>query len=138
MKIRLESVNVCDTTVLLYLYALLQQRPPIANISHRVMPSFEEHCKFVRSYPYREWYSIIVNDDDWAGSIYITRNNEIGIGILDKFQRKGIAKHVISKILNQHGDYLANINPNNKASIKLFESLGFTHIQNTYRREMPQ
>jgi RimJ/RimL family protein N-acetyltransferase len=132
-NIKLVPVNVEDSTTLLYLYALLQERPSVANISHKIMPSFVEHSLFVRSNPYREWYSIYC-DNDWVGSVYVTHHNEIGIGVLHKYQRKGIASTVIKQILNAHGEYLANINPHNKASIKLFESLGFKHIQNTYRR----
>lgn len=129
----LKKINPEDQTVLISLYALLQERPEHANISHRKMPSWDEHVAFVRSYPYREWYEIRVSDT-FVGSIYVTNHSEIGIGILHSYQRQGIAKEAIQTILNGHGEYLANINPKNKASIHMFEKLGFKHIQNTYRR----
>jgi L-amino acid N-acyltransferase YncA len=32
-------------------------------------------------------------------------------------------------------EFLANINPANARSIRMFEKMGFGHIQNTYRLE---
>ena len=34
-----------------FLYELLKSRDPRTNISHKSMPSFEEHIKFVKSKP---------------------------------------------------------------------------------------
>jgi hypothetical protein len=61
-----------------FLYDLLLQRNPDANISHKKMPTYEEHVNFVKSSPYSKWYIIEV-DGKRAGTIYLTKQNEIGI-----------------------------------------------------------
>ena len=38
-----------------FLYELLAERDPIANISHKKMPSWQEHWKFIASEPYKFW-----------------------------------------------------------------------------------
>ena len=42
----------------LVLHQLLEEREPEANISHKAMPSWEEHVRFVESKPYEAWYFI--------------------------------------------------------------------------------
>ena len=49
------------------LYELLAERNPEQNISHKAMPSFDEHCAFVASKPYQAWY-LIVDDTDVASA----------------------------------------------------------------------
>ena len=36
-----------------FLYDLLKERTPTVSISHKALPSFKEHCRFVASHPYR-------------------------------------------------------------------------------------
>lgn len=125
-----------------FLYELLEEREETTNISHRKMPSWEEHIEFVNSNPYRVWHIIICGNNK-AGSFYITNDNEIGIFIKKAYQKQGIAKKVLKEYIGEWAhlemnnplevNVLANINPQNEASIKLFEGLGFKHIQNTYR-----
>jgi len=77
-------------------------------------------------------YLIEVNNV-YVGSIYLTRQREIGIGIFKDRRKKGYAMESIKMLMNKHpGRFLANINPENDPSIKLFEGIGFKHIQNTY------
>jgi len=116
-----------------FLFDLLAQRDPRANISHRKMPTYEQHVKFVRTKPYAKWYIISFNDEK-IGSIYLTHMNEIGISLVKEFHKKGIgtkALHLIMK-LNPRDRYLANINPQNKRSIKFFTKNRFRLIQYTY------
>ena len=48
------------------------------NISHKSVPSFDQHAKFVQNHPYREW--VIVKDNDRAiGNVYIHFDNSIGL-----------------------------------------------------------
>ena len=63
---------------LLFLFKLLKERNPIANISHKNMPSFKEHKNFVLSQPYSAWYVIYVGNKK-IGSIYLSKQDEIGI-----------------------------------------------------------
>ena len=116
-----------------FLYDLLLQRNPDANISHKKMPTYEEHVNFVKSSPYSKWYIIEV-DEERAGSIYLTKQNEIGIFLNEGLQEKGIGSNALNLLIGKNPDlrYLANINPENKKSIEFFKKLGFTLIQYTY------
>ena len=116
-----------------FLYNLLEERKPVTYISHKKMPTYEEHVNFVKSSPYSKWYIIEV-DEERAGSIYLTKQNEIGIFLNDGLQEKGIGSNALNVLIGKNPDlrYLANINPENKKSIKFFKKLGFTLIQYTY------
>jgi RimJ/RimL family protein N-acetyltransferase len=124
-----------------FLYELLKEREPHQNISHREMPSFEQHCAFVDSRPYQEWFVIF---DEWGnvemgpiGAIYLSKQNEIGIFIAKEYQGKGHGKTAICLLMNRHpGErFLANINPLNERSIDVFLDLGFELKQLTYAKE---
>jgi RimJ/RimL family protein N-acetyltransferase len=127
-------------------YRLLKERPAEANISHTTMPTFEQHQAYLLSNPYQAWYAIVDEDaqtGQFVGAILLTKRNEIGIGILKEHRRKGYARAAVSLIMRMHdpapaipgerrGSFLANINPDNHASIWLFTSLGARLIQYTY------
>ena len=68
-----------------FLYNLLKERDSRVNISHRTMPSYEEHTHFVLSNPYSVWYVIKLKNKK-TGSIYLSKQNEIGIFIKKEFQ----------------------------------------------------
>ena len=116
-----------------FLYDLLLQRNSNVNISHKIMPTYEEHIKFVRSQPYSKWY-IIEIDGERVGSIYLTNQNEVGIFVAERSQAKGIGSNALNVLIDQNPGlrYLANINPENKKSIDFFEKSGFVLIQHTY------
>jgi len=126
----LKSVNKLDR---LFLYELLSQRKSNVNISHRKMPSLNEHIKFMDSKPYSKWYIILFNNIK-CGSIYLSKQNEIGIFLKNDMQGKGIGKKAMNMLMekNHRTRYLANINPKNKKSIKFFEGKKFKLIQYTY------
>ena len=117
----------------LFLYVLLKERDPRANISHKKMPSFMQHVKFVLSKPYSKWYVIVESEND-VGSIYLTKNNEIGIFIKKNMQGRGIGFKALKLLIekNPRDRYLANVNPKNKKSIQFFKNNGFNLIQYTY------
>lgn len=118
------------------LYQLLAEREPQESISHRSMPAWLDHVEFVKRRPYAAWY--VVEADCPVGACYLTRAGEIGIGILRECRGKGYAKAAITELMRLHprGEYLANINPHNLVSLKLFESIGFKGpIQVTLRKD---
>jgi len=129
-KVTLKSVNETDNK---FLYDLLKTRDPIANISHKKMPSFKEHIKFVKSKPYSKWY-IIKHNNEKVGSIYLSKQNEIGLFLKNNVQGQNIGKHALESLImkNPKKRILANINPKNKKSIKFFEKNGFKLIQFTF------
>ena len=116
-----------------FLYNQLKERDVTVNISHKKMPTYLEHSKFVLSNPYSKWY-IIINKNKKIGNIYLTKTNEIGIFILKSNENKGIGKIVLEKIIkmNSRTRYLANVNPKNKKSLDFFKKNGFKLIQYTY------
>lgn len=119
------------------LYQLLAERQPEESISHRAMPSFKAHVDFVRSRPYVAWY-VVVRGDKAVGACYLTSRGEVGIGILREHRGKGLAKDALMLLFGLHPrhEYLANINPHNLVSLKLFESIGFKGpIQVTLRKD---
>jgi len=116
-----------------FLYQLLAERDPRANISHQKIATFEQHVRFVKSKPYSRWY-IIKYDDQNAGSIYLTHMNEIGIFLKKEFHGKNIGKRALNLLiaLNPREKYLANISPKNKKSIRFFKKNRFQLVQYTY------
>jgi RimJ/RimL family protein N-acetyltransferase len=117
------------------LYELLGERDETVNISHKAMPSFDEHVRFIQSKPYQAWYFIV--DERVVGSCYLSKNNEIGIQIFREHQGKGFGQRALRSLMARHGPelrYLANINPHNERSVALFAKLGFNLVQHTYAR----
>lgn len=117
------------------LYKLLQEREQFESISHKAMPTREEHYSFVASRPYLHWYLIRVGFN-FVGSVYLSKQRELGVAVFKSQRRKGMAATALKMMMATHpGEFLANINPLNEKSIMLFAELGFRHIQNTYRRD---
>jgi len=133
LDISIRSVKKSDSN---FLYELLKQRDPRANISHKRMPSFKQHESFIQSKPYSKWY-IIQNFKNDVGSIYLSKNNEIGIFLIKKNQNNGIGKSALKLLIKKNPKvrYLANVNPKNKKSIDFFKKNGFKLIQYTYELE---
>ena len=117
----------------LFLYELLTARKPNVNISHKKLPTYVKHVKFVMSKPYSKWY-IIYRATEKIGSVYITKQDEIGI----HFKEKNITNKICSKVLkmiikkNPRDRYLININPSNTKMKKFLKNEGFELIQHTY------
>ncbi len=132
-KINLKLVNKTDHE---FLYDLLKHRDQNVNISHKKMPSFKEHIKFVKSNPYSMWY-IIKQNNEKIGSIYLSKQNEIGLFMKNNVQGQNIGTKALKLLIlkNPKKRILANINPKNKKSIKFFEKNGFKLIQYTYELE---
>jgi len=136
----MKLVNVYDEPQgIVILYMLLQERTPDQSISHKEMPSFNEHIIFVESMPYEHW-DLIKNDDGvYVGSVYMTKLREIGIFIFEEFKHNGYGSWAVNEAMRVYGLPLyANINPRNESSIKLFEKMGAKHIQQTFILESPE
>lgn len=128
----------------LFLYDLLKERDPIANISHKSLPPFFKHLEFINSRPYAAWNIIEraapgPEDLVWVpiGSVYLTQNDEIGIFLSEDHQGGGVGRKALSIFMEQNPrpKYLANIAPHNKASQYFFKALGFRCVQFTYQME---
>ena len=65
-----------ETEDSLTLYDLLKERN--YNISHKVLPDFKSHKRFVEKNPYLYWYIFSLNEKA-IGTFYIKDDNSIGI-----------------------------------------------------------
>ncbi len=117
----------------LLLYTLLKERPAYMNISHQSMPSFANHCRFVKSKPYKEW-CLVKNGDETVGSIYLSKQNEIGIFFFKKFRQKKLQVETLREYISKHRKLrlLANVSPKNKLYADVFRSLGFKLVQYSF------
>ena len=109
------------------------ERDSHQNISHKNMPTYNQHISFVSSRPYSKWY-VILSGVNKVGSIYLTPQNEIGIFIKKSFQGKQLGNIALHKLIqkNPKKRYLANVNPQNKKSMCFFKNNGFKLIQYTF------
>ena len=133
-----EKINflTIEETDYKFLYELLLQRKKIVNISHKKMPTYEEHVKFIESEPYSKWY-IIQIDAKKIGSIYLTKENEIGIHFFTQYEESERFQNVIKEFfLKEPQDrFFMNVSPKNEQYIDLAKKLGFHLVQHTYERD---
>mgnify|MGYP006081975727 FL=1 len=129
----LKPVTIDDAK---FLFDLLKQRQGIVNISHKSLPTWEEHIEYIKNNTYQSW-DIIWVDNVRIGNIYLTDRDEIGIFLDKEFQSNGYGSIAINEFMKKNGKkrYLANINPTNYKSIQFFGKHGFIHIQNTYHKK---
>ena len=129
-SIKLNQVTKNDT---LFLYDLLKNKDPNTNISHKKMPSYDEHVKFVMSKPYTNWY-IIEYDKMKVGAIYLSKQDEIGISVSNDYEYDQIAKPALKLLmkLNQRKRYLANTSPKDVRSQEFLLKNGFTGLEYVY------
>lgn len=118
------------------LYELLKVRAPEENISHRAMPSYEEHLNFFSSDPYDAWYLIEKETPihGYVGAIYIVRG-EIGIHLFPMYRNNGHEVVAIRLLMLRHPleRYFINVSVNNKLLAGLVQSqLDGALIQLTY------
>jgi len=120
------------------LFELLKKRRH--NISHSSNPTKIEHNKFVTNNPYRAWY-LIENNNQYIGSVYILKNNCIGIDILN--DRYEILSTVLDFIFRRFKplkeikserprNFFINISPNNRKMKSQLDKIGARKIQVTY------
>jgi len=130
----LKPVTIDDAK---FLFDLLKQREGIVNISHKSLPTWEEHVEYIKNNTYQSW-DIIWVDNVRIGNIYLTDRDEIGIFLDKEFQSNGYGSIAINEFMKKNGKkrYLANINPTNYKSIQFFGKHGFIHIQNTYHKKI--
>jgi len=122
-----------EPTASKWLYELLKEREPHQSISHKKLPTWEEHKKFVSFAQYKYWY-LIFTEHHVCGSVYLTWQDEIGVCVFKQCQGHGVGPNAVALLMKNHPAkrFLANINPANNGSLSMFQRLGFRLIQNTY------
>ena len=133
-EIKLTLVSKSDAK---FLYDLLKGRESNVNISHKKMPTYAQHIKFIESKPYSKWYIIRLGNQK-IGSAYLSKQDEIGIFITKNMHAKKIGTIALNILIkkNRRKRYLANINPKNKKSISFFKKNGFELIQHTFELDL--
>lgn len=122
-----------------FLFSVLAQRTSDVYISSGVkLPSWQHHVLHWGSGAYAEAY-IIMLDDLPAGYCYLSRNNEIGIHLIEVCQGHGIGPAIVRHLCRSHpGKALyANVSPYNIRSQRMFEKMGWQLVQQTYRFKQP-
>ena len=127
------KLNQVTKNHMLFLYELLKNKDPNSNISHKKMPSYDEHVKFVMSEPYTIWY-IIEYDKKNVGAIYLSKRDEIGISINNDSEYDQIAKIALRLLmeLNPRKRYLVNVSPKDVRSQEFLLKNGFTGLEYVY------
>ena len=131
-----------------FLYEIIKERDPEINISHKALPSFDEHARFVLDRLFRLWYLIEFATPSniqptWVGYVSATHLNEIGIVLRKVYRGQGLGPAAIQRMMAMHrplpavkswrsGCWLANIAPVNEHSKYMFQKLGFSKISETH------
>ena len=126
------------------LYAQLKNRSH--NISHKSIPSFDEHTEFVQNHPYRKW--IIVKDAEIAiANVYIQYNNSIGLNVDSLVTCEQITK-ILKGIYALHSplpavpsvrfeEFFLNVASDNKMLQNVLSSLGFSEVERSFVLSKP-
>ena len=130
---------VCSKAQIEVLYSLLKKRT--YSISHRKLPTFEEHKNFVECNPYRCWYIVKVSSEA-LGSFYIKDDNSIGMNLIEPtiFLVEQILDYVRKNFEPNPEDpsiipdyYYINVPEKNKKLISILEDLGEKRLQVSFR-----
>lgn len=140
MNITLEAVEPNSAQIKL-LYDQLNNR--LYNISHEIMPSYEEHSKFVKNHPYRKWY--IVRDGRIpVGNVYINFDNSIGLNAGGLTCDKKL-NYLLDLVYNtvapldaepsvRIGNFFLNVSAADNEMQDRLEKMGFIEKQRSYIR----
>jgi RimJ/RimL family protein N-acetyltransferase len=116
-----------------YLYSVLRMRldEPNTNISHKSLPAWNDHVRFLRSEPYEGHYIAHANGGRFcSGVCYVDHYHNIGVYVNPGFRREGLGSFMIAELERRHPLPLwANVNPENEASLELFRKAGFKFLE---------
>jgi hypothetical protein len=120
------------------LYELLRKRQHC--ISHLRLPSFEQHCAFVKAHPYRAWF-LVKRYNEAMGAVYLGHDNGIGLTavgleslvlaaslsfILENFDPLPEIKSV------RASSFHVNVAPSDSLLEDFLRGSGALHIQSTF------
>lgn len=140
MELNLSFEKILPTAIQIQdLYLLLKKRKYF--ISHKVLPEFEEHKKFVLKNPYKYWYFVFL-DKIKIGTFYIMFDNSVGINLIQ--QNQFILKVLIEYINNNFipeepkfslvpNYFYVNISSQNKELREILNNLKIPMIQISYK-----
>jgi hypothetical protein len=113
----------------------------VFSISHNLMPSKENHKKFVEGAPYKHWY-LIYENEELCGSFYIKRDNSVGLNLVR--QRTLILEKTVCFIKSSFlpeksipseipSHFYLNVAHSNKRLSEMLIKLGYNPIQISYK-----
>ena len=137
-KIRFEKI-IGSSYQICALYELLKDRTN--NISHKNMPNFEEHKKFVKNNPYKVWYLVLIDEKN-IGAFYIKYDNSVGLKL--SFQELFLIDLIIKYIKRNYEPEVAiasevssyfyfNVAHTNKELINVLTDLKLMPLQISYK-----
>ena len=85
--------------------------------------SSETHEKYLKKYG--DLYYICVENDAPMGYVGVIAN-DIRVATHPQYQKRGVGKFMINELMILHPNAFAKVKVENEASIRLFESCGFT------------
>jgi RimJ/RimL family protein N-acetyltransferase len=155
---RLIQVDPVNETHVRFLYELFLARPEDAKISAKGIPAYEDHRHFVENHPYADWSLVELQDPPLAGdetgwhaandgvvigAVFISQparpsvvGDELSVDIMPEFRGRGYAEEALRLMMERHAPrrFVANVAPENYASMALFKKLGFKLCQVTFER----
>lgn len=121
---RLKKVDKSDFK---FLYELLKNKKDFQNISHNKMPTYDEHVKFILEEPYKNWY-VVTSVFGKIGAVYLSKNNEIGLNISQKFDSYLIKDLIFQQVMEKNPSkiFSVNVNPKNHQMKNFLEKYNFS------------
>ena len=138
MSLKFEKI-LPNKTQINALYLILKNRN--YSISHKLLPSFEEHNTFVKKNPYLAWY-LIQKENLLIGNVYLNNDNSIGINLINNIEHSDLIE-IIGFIKKSHtplppiksirrDEFFINAPSNNKQLIKILKDLKKKEIQRSF------
>jgi len=111
------------------------------NISHKLLPSFDEHEYFVLNNPYRIWFMINFKNVS-VGNIYVQYDNSIGLNIDDNIEEHDLIE-ILSLLFEKveplkeapslrFGQFYFNVPSSNKKMQSKLTRLGYVEVQRSF------
>ena len=127
--------KLIEKSNLKFLFKHLKERDPKENISHKKMPTYNEHKRFVLSKPYSKWY-IILEKNKKIGTVYLTTNDEIGLHLKKEYFTEKILDKILKKLIKDEPNerFVINVSPRNIKLMKFLKKNGFIITQQTVVR----
>ena len=132
------SVDILNKEHVMLLFEHLKKKS--FPISHKNLPSFDEHKEFVLSSPYRFWF-LVKKNEQCLGNCFISYQNCIGLNIITN--KKDDYAMILEKIFKEFSplpaiksirteSFHVNSNPHNRSLKEALESVKMYLLEETY------
>lgn len=105
------------------------------------MPAWSDHQKFVKSNPYRAWYLVKKDYENFIGTVYLTNENHVSIALPSSNDLE--ISEVLHWVMKHHkplkgiksvrpDHYQINIPSSDLNFMSLLDEMGYQQVQVTY------